>query len=81
MYPSIQKKIVDELFQVLGNDNNRDLTFDDLHQLKYLEMCIKDILRLFPIAPFLMRISSTDFQLGIHMKSQFKVNSEHSLIE
>ncbi|XP_049821133.1 cytochrome P450 4C1 isoform X2 [Aethina tumida] len=57
MYPNIQNKVVEELEEILGN-SNRDIQLEDIEKLNYLEMCIKDVLRLFPIAPFIMRMSS-----------------------
>jgi cytochrome P450 len=62
MYPKIQDKVIEEIHHVLGNKNQLEL--DDLSKLVYQEMCIRDVLRLFPIAPFIMRTSAEDFQIG-----------------
>lgn len=64
MYPNIQNKVVEELEEILG-DSNRDIQLEDIEKLNYLEMCIKDVLRLFPIAPFIMRMSSKSTRIGI----------------
>ncbi|KAJ8921983.1 hypothetical protein NQ315_008620 [Exocentrus adspersus] len=60
MYPNIQNKVVEEIFSVVGD---RDVEEADLVKLTYLDMVIKDVLRLFPIAPFIAREASQDFQL------------------
>nr|WCC58122.1 cytochrome P450 [Pharsalia antennata] len=62
MHPEIQCKVVEELREVLGD--KKCLDFDDLGKLKYMEMCIKEAMRLFPLGPFLPRDVVEDFQLG-----------------
>ncbi|KAI6210215.1 hypothetical protein M3Y96_00304000 [Aphelenchoides besseyi] len=53
-YPNYQKKIFEELDQVFG-ESNRNCTSEDLKELRYLEQCIKESLRLFPPVPFFTR--------------------------
>ncbi|XP_065342784.1 cytochrome P450 4C1-like [Cloeon dipterum] len=53
-YPEIQKKVVDELHQVFGS-SKRAPTMNDLAELKYLERCIKETLRLYSTFPFFKR--------------------------
>ncbi|KAJ8935057.1 hypothetical protein NQ318_002686 [Aromia moschata] len=60
MYPNIQKKAADEIFSVIGE---RDIEETDINRLDYLDMVIRDVLRLFPIAPFIAREATQDFQL------------------
>ncbi|KAF2902221.1 hypothetical protein ILUMI_03963 [Ignelater luminosus] len=62
MYPKIQNKVAEELKETFGLEP-REVKLEDLPQLRYLLMCIKDVLRLFPIAPFIMRIASEDCQI------------------
>lgn len=47
-YPEIQAKVHQELDSVFGNDEDREITMDDLKNLVYLECCIKESLRHYP---------------------------------
>ncbi|KAK0390346.1 hypothetical protein QR680_019311 [Steinernema hermaphroditum] len=49
-HPEIQKKVHDELDDRFG-DSDREITVDDLKEMKYLERCIKEAMRLFPPVP------------------------------
>mgnify|MGYP005983830383 FL=1 len=54
--------MVQELREVLGQRTSLDFT--DVTKLKYLEMCIKEAMRLYPVAPFIFRETTEEFQLG-----------------
>ncbi|KAJ3664760.1 hypothetical protein Zmor_000304 [Zophobas morio] len=60
-YPEIQDLVVQELREVLGQRTSLDFT--DVTKLKYLEMCIKEAMRLYPVAPFIFRETTEEFQL------------------
>ncbi|XP_017778219.1 PREDICTED: cytochrome P450 4C1-like [Nicrophorus vespilloides] len=62
IYPEIQKKVYEEVFDILGRD--RSLKSDDLPHLKYLEKVVKETMRLFPIGPFILRQVSEDLPLA-----------------
>ncbi|XP_044738891.1 cytochrome P450 4V2-like isoform X2 [Chrysoperla carnea] len=53
LYKDEQQKVCDELFKVLGNRDKID--FDDLSKLSYMEMVIKETMRLFPVVPLIAR--------------------------
>jgi cytochrome P450 len=55
----IQAKVHQELDSVFGDDS-RDVTFDDLRNLPYLECCLKEALRLFPSVPMFARTLAED---------------------
>jgi len=54
-HPEIQIKVFEEMRQVFGDDKKRPHTLKDLSELCYLELVIKESLRLLPPAPFIGR--------------------------
>lgn len=63
MHKDVQEKVVDELREVFSSaDEEND--FDKMSKLQYMEMVIKEILRLFPISAFTMRKTTSDFELN-----------------
>lgn len=44
-------------------DNKPTIDLSDLSKLTYLDMCLKESMRLFPIAPFIFRDTNEEFQL------------------
>ncbi|XP_023950870.2 cytochrome P450 4C1-like [Bicyclus anynana] len=61
-YPDIQEKVYKEIEEIFGG-SSRPLTREDLHKLYYLERVVKESLRLFPPAPFLLRKVETEITL------------------
>ncbi|XP_063359490.1 cytochrome P450 4C1-like [Cydia amplana] len=60
----VQNSILEELQRIFGNDSHRQVTFEDLCEMKYLECCIKESLRLYPSVPFIARHINEDVTLG-----------------
>ena len=56
---NFQEKVSDELNAIFGN-SDRLITMADTLQLKYLESCIKEALRLFPSVAMYGRTLSED---------------------
>lgn len=54
-----------EIQTVLGDTARELVTYEDITKLSFLDRCVKDVLRLFPIAPYIIRKSYEDFQIGI----------------
>uniref|UniRef100_A0A1I7UU41 Cytochrome P450 n=1 Tax=Caenorhabditis tropicalis TaxID=1561998 RepID=A0A1I7UU41_9PELO len=53
-HPDVQEKVIEEVDRIFGS-SDRDCTNDDLKQMKYLEKCLKESLRMFPSVPFFGR--------------------------
>ena len=59
----MQTKAYEELNKIFG-DSNRRPTPRDLQEMKYLEMVLKETLRLYPIGPILMRRLDDDVKIS-----------------
>ncbi|XP_057367472.1 cytochrome P450 4c3-like [Daphnia carinata] len=62
-HPEQQKLVMEELTQVFG-ESTRPCSIHDLGQLRYLECCLKETLRLYTPVPFIMRYLTEDVQTG-----------------
>ncbi|XP_039755851.1 cytochrome P450 4C1-like [Pararge aegeria] len=58
-----QEKVVNECNDIFGS-TNRPATMSDLSQMKYLECCIKESLRLYPPLPVITRKNQHTFKLA-----------------
>ncbi|XP_018404335.1 PREDICTED: cytochrome P450 9e2-like [Cyphomyrmex costatus] len=60
--PDVQVKLRDEVDEAFKTSNG-NLTYEVLNGMQYLDAVINETLRIWPIAPFLDRISVEDFEL------------------
>jgi cytochrome P450 family 4 len=60
----VQKKVTEEIDEILGTDAQRRFTMKDLNSMKYLECCIKEALRLYPSVPVIARQINEDLNIG-----------------
>ncbi|ENN78040.1 hypothetical protein YQE_05477, partial [Dendroctonus ponderosae] len=60
MYPEYQKRVVEEMHSVIGCEELRE---EHLQRLDELQMVLKETLRLFPIAPLLLRKVSQNIEI------------------
>lgn len=63
MHPHYQEQIYDEI-KTLPFTDDTDITADDLTHLKFLDMFIKETLRLYPSVPYMTRASTSELKLG-----------------
>nr|XP_022906724.1 cytochrome P450 4C1-like [Onthophagus taurus] len=59
----VQDKVYEELKQILG-DKKCPESISDLSDLKYLECCIKEALRIYPSVPFISRKVTEDIEIN-----------------
>nr|CAD7418518.1 unnamed protein product [Timema poppensis] len=64
-HPDVLTKVRQEAEEILG-DSKRAPTLVELQDMKYLEQCIKETLRLYPSIPVLGRKLSEDVVMGKH---------------
>lgn len=60
IYPEYQEKV----FQEISSIQNSDYTQEDLENLEFTDLCIKETLRLFPVGPLIGRVSSKPINLS-----------------
>nr|CAH0102405.1 unnamed protein product [Daphnia galeata] len=61
-HPEVQEKLNEELVRVFGQ-SDRPVSMADLSELKYLECCIKEALRLYPSVPLFTRELKDDVEI------------------
>ncbi|KAK0180996.1 hypothetical protein PV327_003320 [Microctonus hyperodae] len=61
MHPDVQKKVREEVISVAGETN--DIMSGNIETMKYMEMAIKETIRLFPVGPFLPRTATDNLQI------------------
>ncbi|CAH1400219.1 unnamed protein product [Nezara viridula] len=71
-HPDVQEKIYNEQMEILG-DEKKIPTAQDLQKMIYLEMVIKETLRLYPTIPFQSRLIVEDLQIGKNKKKTSKI--------
>lgn len=62
IHKEIQEKVIQELDQIFG-DSDRPATFQDTLEMKYLERCLMETLRLYPPVPLIARHLKQDITL------------------
>lgn len=63
MHPHAQERVYDELRSVYDTQTE-DSTYEQIQRLPYLDSVLKEGMRLFPVAPFLVRTVCADTQLS-----------------
>lgn len=63
MNPDIQEKVLQEAVSILGDEPSLPCSYNDLQELKYLEMVIKEAMRLHPTVPVIGRQALDTIQI------------------
>ena len=65
MYKDLQQKVVDELHQIFGKTREVPyINFENVNELIYLEMVINEVMRLYPVVPYVIRQVDEEMILG-----------------
>jgi cytochrome P450 family 4 len=62
--PEAQEKAYEEQVALFGKEKNPTVTYGDLQEMKYLELVIKEALRLYPSVPFYARETNQEVEFG-----------------
>ncbi|XP_063379604.1 cytochrome P450 4g15 [Cydia fagiglandana] len=62
VHQDIQDKVIEELDQIFG-DSDRPATFQDTLEMKYLERCLMETLRMYPPVPIIARHIKQDITM------------------
>lgn len=63
IHKDIQQRVYQELYEIFG-DSDRPATFQDTLEMKYLERCLMETLRLYPPVPLIARQLKEDIKLA-----------------
>jgi cytochrome P450 len=63
----IQEKLQNEIAGIFAENTDRDATMEDLANMKYLECCVKETLRLYPSVPLITREHTEDIVIRDHV--------------
>lgn len=61
--PEAQQNVLEEVARIVGDDLSVDPTYNQLAEMKYLERCIKETLRIYPSVPIYGRNLDEDLNL------------------
>ncbi|XP_078667917.1 cytochrome P450 3A9-like isoform X1 [Branchiostoma floridae x Branchiostoma belcheri] len=59
--PEIQDRAREEIIEAVGN--KAEVDYEAVQKMPYLEMCVMETLRLYPIVSFIMRVANEDTEL------------------
>lgn len=63
-YPEVQKKVLQEIYEVIGEDEKVPLSLSMLNDLNYLDIVIKETMRVLPPVAFIGRAIEEDIVIG-----------------
>ncbi|CAG9858105.1 unnamed protein product [Phyllotreta striolata] len=61
LYPHIQEAVRKECNEAI--EKYGGLTYEAVHDLPYLDMCVNETLRMYPVIPFLQRVCVQDYKI------------------
>lgn len=70
-YPEVQKKLFQEIRDVLGDDKTKPVGLKELNEFHYMELVIKETLRLYPSVPIIGRGIKDDIVISMFVNFIF----------
>lgn len=64
MHPEVQDKVIDELNEIFFDDNDEEVDEEKMRKMIYLEMVVKEAMRLLPVNSLYGRMTTEDIQLS-----------------
>ncbi|XP_073846356.1 cytochrome P450 4e2-like [Musca autumnalis] len=64
LHMEVQRKVYEEQQRIISDDLQRDATFQELNEMKYLDMVLKETLRIYPSVPFISRAVTEDINMN-----------------
>ena len=62
----VQQKVYEEQCKVMQGNLKRDATFQELAEMKYLDLVLKEAQRLYPSVPMISRMADKDYNISEH---------------
>lgn len=72
-HPEVQKKLVEEIVDVIGEDKSKPVTLQMLNDLHYLDLVLKESMRLFPPVPMIGRTITEETEISEWNGRIFKI--------
>ncbi|KAL3271395.1 hypothetical protein HHI36_021877 [Cryptolaemus montrouzieri] len=63
-HPEVQQSAVDEQIELFGKHKDPEIQLNDLQNMKYLDLVVKETLRLYPSVPSFGRLLTEDIKVG-----------------
>lgn len=64
LHPDCQRQCREEILRVCGRNREAAISTEQLHDLQYVEMCIKESLRMYPSAPIVARRATANCRIS-----------------
>lgn len=64
---------MEEQKSIIGSDLSRDATFQEVQDMKYLDLFIKEAQRIFPSVPMVGRLAQENFDLSKFLSFNYKI--------
>lgn len=66
-HPKVQEKVIKEIHEVMGKDIKKPITLQMLNELHYMDLVLKEVLRMFPSVPMIGRAIDEDVEISEFM--------------